>query len=97
MIFGFKEFYPSISKELQGDATKLTKQHITVNKETLTIIQHARKSLLYNQETPWQKKNTSPFNVTVGAYDGADVYELVGLFRLKKSSSKFNINDIGLY
>ena len=52
MIFGFKEFYPSISKELQGDATKLTKQHITVNKETLTIIQHARKSLLYNQETP---------------------------------------------
>ena len=53
---------------------------LTINKEDLTIIQHARKYLPYNHETPWQKKNAILFDVTVGAYDGAEVCELVDLF-----------------
>lgn len=55
MIF---EFYPSTSKELLVDPIKFAKQRITISKEDHTIIQHTRKSLLYNQENPYQKKNT---------------------------------------
>ena len=66
MIFDIHEFYSSVSKELPGDGNIC----ITINKEDLTNIQHARRSILYNQKTPWQKKNTKIFVVTVGAYLG---------------------------
>ena len=37
------------------------------------------------------------FDVTMGAYDGAEVCELVGIFILNKISEKYDKNDIGLY
>ena len=43
------------------------------------------------------KKNTRLFDVTMGAYDGAEVWELVGKFLLCKLSLKYNKNNIGLY
>ena len=41
-------------------------------------------------------KKDGLFNVTVGAYDGAEVCELVGIFSLDKISVKYK-NSIGLY
>ena len=90
MIFDIKDFYPSISKQLLDDAISFAQQHIKINNEDLSIIQHARKSLLYNKEIPWQKKSTNLFDVTMGAYDGAEVCELVGLFLLNMLSNKFD-------
>ena len=58
---------------------------------------HARKSLLYSKDIPWQKKNSNLFDVTMGAYDGAEVCELVGLFLLNLLSKKFIKENIGLY
>ena len=59
---------------------------------------HARKSLLFDQENPWRKKNSqSMFDVTMGSYDRAEVIELVGLFILHKLKTKFNNKNIGLY
>ena len=46
MIFDAKDFYFSIIKELLREAINFAKQHITINKEDLSIIQYARKSLL---------------------------------------------------
>ena len=43
------------------------------------------------------KKDSGLFDVTMGAYDGAEVCELVGTFLLYKLSLKYNKNDIGLY
>ena len=43
------------------------------------------------------KKDSGLFDVTMGAYDGAEVCELVGTFLLYKRSLKYNKNDIGLY
>ena len=97
MIFDIKDFYPSISKQLLDDAISFAQQHIKINNEDLSIIQHARKSLLYNKEIPWQKKSTNLFDVTMGAYDGAEVCELVGLFLLNMLSNKFDKNNIGIY
>ena len=44
----------------------------------------------------WKKKD-GLFDVTVGAYDGADIYELVGAFLLNKISEKYDKNSISLY
>ena len=41
---------------------------------------HARKSLLFNKQQTWIKKESGLFDVAMGAYDGAEVYELVGSF-----------------
>ena len=41
----------------------------------------ARKTLLYNDGVPWVKQ-TGLFDVTQGAFDGADISDLVGLFGL---------------
>ena len=43
MIFDIKKFYTSIKKELPGHSINFAKQHITINKQDLTIIQYSRK------------------------------------------------------
>ena len=43
------------------------------------------------------KKDSGLFDVTIGAYDGKEVCELVETFLLYKLSLKYNKNDIGLY
>ena len=61
------------------------------------IITHAKKSLLYHQNTPWEKKNTSNlFDVTMGSYDGAETCELVGIYMLSLITPKFK-GQVGLY
>ena len=42
-------------------------------------------------------KKDGLFNVTMGAYDEAEVCELVGIFSLDKISVKYEKNSIGLY
>ena len=44
----------------------------------------------------WMKKD-SWFNVTIGAYLGAEVCKVVGIFSLDKISVKYDKNSIGLY
>ena len=57
--------------------TDNTEQHIS-------IIKHARKSLLFYDEKTWLKRsNQSLFDVTMGSYEGAEICELLGLFILK--------------
>ena len=43
------------------------------------------------------KKEGGLSDVTMGAFDGAEVCELVGNFLLHQLSMKFNKNDFGLY
>jgi len=43
---------------------------------------HSRKSLLFNNDKAWIKKEYSFFDVTMGSYDGAEGCELFGLFIL---------------
>ena len=88
MIFDIRDFYSSISKKLLDDSINLARQHVQIKREDFSIIQHARKSLLYNKEIPWQKKNTKLFDVAMEAYDGAEVCEIVGLFLLNNLANK---------
>ena len=56
-----------------------------------------QENLLYNNSEPWMKKDSRLFDVTMGAYDGVEVWKLAGTFLLHKLSLKYNKNDIGLY
>ena len=77
-MFDIKDFYPSISKELLPDA--LTFAERIINLDDNKIIYHSRKSLIFNQEQAWMKKESGLFDVWMGAYDGTEVCKLIGIF-----------------
>ena len=57
---------------------------------------HCRKSLLFDNETAWTKKNHSNMlDVTMSSFDGAEVCELIGLFLLDNLSEKYGKNILG--
>ena len=62
----------------------------------IDVINHARKSLLFDGSNTWIKKQ-GLFDVSMGAYHGAEVCELVGTYMLNVLSKKYNKNDFGLY
>ena len=97
IIFDIKDFYPSITQELLTKALTFAKKHTNVSKEDINVIQQARKSLLFNNGESWIKKDSGLFDVTMGAYDGAEICELVGVYILSLLSKKCVKNDIGLY
>ena len=58
---------------------------VNVTDEHVAIIKHARKSVLFNSTKPWIKRDSpTTFDVTMGSFDGAEVYELVRLYALNK-------------
>ena len=63
-------------------ACTFAKHQTSITDRDIDIIMHSRKSLLFDKNTAWIKKNNSSFDVTMGSFDGAEVCELVGLFIL---------------
>lgn len=97
MIFDIKDFYPSISEELLKKSINFAKTHIPIDDEDYNIVMHSRQSLLYNKGKPWIKKSNENFDVSMGAYDGAEICELVGLYLLSTIAKSYDKTDIGLY
>ena len=96
-IFDIKDFYPTITEPLLKEALDFAKRHTKVTKKEIDAIMHARKSLLFNAEQVWIKKNGGLFDVTMGAYDGAEICELVGTFMLSLVGERWDKSEIGLY
>ena len=86
-----------IKEDLLKKALNFAGQRVGVKKEEKDLVFHARKSLLFNKEETWIKKEGGVFDVTMGAYDGAEVCELVGTFILHQLGSKYERKNIGLY
>ena len=97
MKFDIVEFYPSISEDLLRNALNYAKTLTTISDQEEHIIWHSRKSLLFNDNSTWTKKQGGNFDVTMGSYDGAEVCELVGLYLLSLLSDHFDRNQLGLY
>ena len=97
VVFDVKDFYPSISESLLKEALAFAKTHVSISKTDENTILHARKSLLFDKTHVWIKKVGGLFDVTMGAYDGAEVCELVGTYMLSLIAQKYNKDDIGLY
>ena len=103
----FKEFYPPITENLLKKALTFAEAHTHTHTYTHTqthlsdddkaIIHHARKSLLFNDQHSWIKRYSGLFDVTIGAYDGAEVCKLIGNYLLYKLSKLYEKKDIGLY
>ena len=92
------EFYPSISDEILDNAILFAQQYIPIPEKDLHIIKHCRKSLLYNTNEPWKKKNTEIcFDVTMGSFDAAEICELVGIHILSILSNKLDKQSTGFY
>ena len=68
-----------------------------ITRKDVEVIFHARKSVLYNNGEPWVKKEGGSFDVTMGAYDGAEVCELIGIYMLYLIGKKYDSKNIGLY
>ena len=98
LSFDIVEFYPSITEILLDRVIEWAKSLTHITDEEISIIKHARKSLLFSGNTPWIKRCTeSMFDVTMGSYDGAEICELVVLFILDKLSEKLGNEYVGLY
>ena len=63
----------------------------------ITAEEKTRKSLLFHGNKTWMKKGCGLFDATMGAFDGAEVFELVGIFLLDKLSSVYNKKCVGIY
>lgn len=95
--FDVVEFYPSITEDLLKRALDFASNYVSISAEERHVIIQAKQSLLFNNETPWQKRNSNTlFDVTMGSFDGAETCELVGCYLLSQLTQIPEIN-IGLY
>ena len=69
---------------------------IQITEDDKKIIDHLRKSLLFDKGNTWMKKGGSIW-CSNGACDGSEVCELVGTFLLEKIRWICNKSTIGLY
>ena len=60
-------FYPSITENLLKKALTSAKAHTHLSDDDKAIIHHARKSLLFNDQQTWIKRDSGLFDVTMGA------------------------------
>ena len=69
----------------------------TIEEKVIKTIYHALKSLRFDKDNVWIKKDNPEFDVTMGSYDGAELCELVGLYLLDLLTKEFGKQNIGLY
>ena len=94
--FDIVEFYPSITEDLLNQALDFASTYDNITPDERKIIIQAKNSLLTHKQQQWQKKNPTPFDVTMGSFDGAETCELVGCYLLTKLQARCKIN-VGLY
>ena len=95
IAFDIVNFYPSISHKLLNDALSFAASYISA--EDRKIIFHTKQSLLFNDNTPWNKKHSATsFDVTMGSFDGAETGELLGSHLLNQLPEDIR-KQIGLY
>ena len=61
------------------------------------MTKNAKKSLLFNNQQTWIKRDSGLFDVTMRVYDETEVYELVGYYLIYELSKLYEKKDIGLY
>ena len=97
VMFDIKDFYPSITQDLLNNALNFASEYMYISKYDTDVIHHARKPFQFDGSHTWIKKQRGMFDVLVGAYDAAEVCQLVGTYMLNLLSKKYNKNDFGFY
>ena len=63
----------------------------------MDIILACRKSVLFYNNTTWEKKPTDNFDVAIGSFDSAQNTDLVGIYILDTLGRFLNLSNIGIY
>ena len=84
ITYGVCDFYASITEEVLTKSLDFASDFIEISDSDREIIFQARKTFLFDNKTPWNKKNNSEFDVGMGSFDGAEVCDLIGLFMLSQ-------------
>ena len=79
------------------ESTTIRKKFIVIDQESLRIIMHLGKSLLFFDGNTGTKKGNHMFNVKMVSFDGAAVCQLVSLFLLYEIKHLFGCNCVSLY
>ena len=96
--FDVAEFYPFISEYLLKKLINYAKSFTAIEENCISAIKLACKSLLFNKDGTWIKKSDNElFDVTMGSFDGTEIWELVGLYLLNKLSKLLWDDNVGLY
>ena len=65
VMFDIKDFYPSITQDLLNKALNFASEYIYISKCDIDVINHARKSLLFDGFNTWIKKQGGLFDVSI--------------------------------
>ena len=74
--FDIADFYSSITEDLLSRAISYARTIITIEEKVVDAIKLTRKSLLFSKE------GTLSFDVIMGSFDGAEIWEVVGIYLL---------------
>lgn len=89
------EYYPSISEELLLRTLQFARKFTTVP-EQRPRHHPPRKEIAYVwAQEEGLKRGSDIFDVPLGCYDGAEVWELVGALALAKLVDVYNCSDMG--
>ena len=69
-------------------------QSVITIEENIKTIYNARKSLPFDKDNVWIKKDNPEFDVNM-SYDGKELYELVSLYLLDLLTKEFGKQNIG--
>ena len=99
LLFDIVDFYPSITQDLLTTCLGWAKNFTEIKDIEIDTIMHARRTLLFdNDNTTWVKRGAEhQFDVSMGAYDGAEVCKLVGLYALSLLKNRLSACSVGLY
>ena len=67
-------------EDLLTNTLNFASNYDMISEQEKHIIIHAKKSLLYNNETQRCKRGNTNFDVTMGSFDGVETCELIGLY-----------------
>ena len=99
--FDIVNFYPSIKKKLFTEALEFACNYANISDVERDIIFQAKKVLLFKEKEPWTKKQEDeteePFDIPMGAHDGAESCELVVCYLLYQLRNEIKDMNMGLY
>ena len=97
ILFDICNFYPSITPQLLSNALDWAMMYVNITPEEKDIIMKSKKSYLYTCNVPWVKKGQENFDIGMGAWDGAESCDIVGLYILDQLKNRIAGFESGLY
>ena len=79
------------------NAIQFAVEHTDINKNHFEVMFHARKFFLFHSNQPLVKRDSITFDIRMEAYNGNEIYELMGIFMLSLLGKKYSSNNRGLY